>query len=36
MVEATPWDYCVRIEGSKVKEQRQNLDLSIGRLAGMV
>jgi predicted transcriptional regulator len=36
MVEATPGGYCVRIEGSKIKEQRHKLDLSIGRLAGMV
>jgi len=36
LVEATPGGYCVRIDGSKIRERRHELSLSIGKLAGMI
>lgn len=36
LIEATPGGYYVRTDGSKIRERRHELELSIGKLASMV
>ncbi|MCW4020262.1 MAG: helix-turn-helix domain-containing protein [Candidatus Bathyarchaeota archaeon] len=36
LIEATPGGYCVSMDGSRIRERRNELGLSTGKLAGMI